>query len=100
MEMASFLAGESWSDHPACTHPLLARLARLVNDSVTDSERSRLVPLIPSVVGLASDDLRVDVTIAWHSALASLPIAGCQSLIRGATATDTATTSSTVDALG
>ena len=24
MELASLLAGERWSDHPACTHPLLA----------------------------------------------------------------------------
>ena len=75
MEMASFLAGERWSDHPACTHPLLAHLARLVNDSVTDPVRPQLIPLIPSVVGLASDDLRVDVTIALRSALAALPIA-------------------------
>jgi hypothetical protein len=75
MEMASFLAGERWSDHPTCTHPLLAHLARLVNDSVTDSARSRLIPLIPSVVGLASDDLRVDATVALRSALAALPIA-------------------------
>ena len=28
MEFASYLAGERWSDHPACTHPLLAALAR------------------------------------------------------------------------
>ena len=28
MELASVLAGERWSDHPACTHPLLAQLAR------------------------------------------------------------------------
>jgi hypothetical protein len=75
MEMASFLAGERWSDHPSCTHPLLAHLARLVNDSVTDAARSRLIPLIPSVVGLASDDLRVDATIALRSALAALPVA-------------------------
>ncbi len=29
MELASYLAGERWSDHPACTHPLLAEAARL-----------------------------------------------------------------------
>jgi hypothetical protein len=29
MELASYLAGERWSDHPACTHPLLASVARL-----------------------------------------------------------------------
>lgn len=75
MEMASFLAGERWSDHPSCTHPLLAQLARLVNDTVTDPARAGLVPLIPSVVGLTSDDLHVDATIALRSALAALPIA-------------------------
>src|SRR5665647_74646 len=75
MEMASFLAGERWSDHPACTHPMLADLARLVNDIVTDRMRPRLIPLIPSVIGLTSDDLHVDAAIALRSALAALPIA-------------------------
>jgi hypothetical protein len=75
MEMASFLASERWSDHPACTHPLLAHLARLVNDSVTDAQRARLIPLIPSVIGLTSDDVRVDATIALRCAQAALPIA-------------------------
>jgi hypothetical protein len=75
MEMASFLAGERWSDHPACTHPLLAGLARLVNDSVTDRARSQLVSMIPSVIGLTSDDLHVDVAIALRSAWVALPIA-------------------------
>jgi len=75
MEMASFLAGERWSDHPECTHPLLANLARLVNDTVTDRLRPQLIPLIPSVIGLTSDDLHVDVAIALRSALSALPIA-------------------------
>lgn len=96
MEMVSFLAGERWSDHPACTHPLLAEMARLVNDSVTDRWRPNLVPLIPSVVGLTSDDVRVDATIALRSAHAALPIAaatrqsvlasgilGCERLLAG-----------------
>jgi hypothetical protein len=75
MEMASFLAGERWSDHPACTHPLLANLARLINDSVSDRLRPRLIPLIPSVIGLTSDDVRVDATIALRAASTALPIA-------------------------
>ena len=33
MEMASYLAGERWSDHPKCTHPLVASVARMVNDN-------------------------------------------------------------------
>ena len=51
MELASLLAGERWSDHPACTHPLLAALARHVNDHTSDAGRQRLADLIPSVIG-------------------------------------------------
>lgn len=51
MEIASVLAGERWSDHPRCTHPLLAELARTVNDLVDDEARQRLVVRIPDVVG-------------------------------------------------
>ena len=51
MELASVLAGERWSDHPSCTHPLLGQLARLVNDHTSDAGRQELALLIPSVVG-------------------------------------------------
>ena len=75
MEMASFLAGEKWSDHPSCTHPLVASLARLVNDSLGDAERGRLVTLIPDVVGLTGSDLDLDLAIATRAAAAALPVA-------------------------
>ena len=75
MEMVSFLAGQRWSDHPGCTHPLLAEMARLVNDCVADPLRPQLVPMIPSVIGLTSDDLHMDVAIALRSATVALPIA-------------------------
>jgi hypothetical protein len=67
MEFASFLAGERWSDHPSCTHPLLAQLARQVNDHIGDADRQQLVPLIPMVVGRRGDDrtwLTLPVTVA------------------------------------
>ncbi|WP_402469805.1 hypothetical protein [Isoptericola aurantiacus] len=75
MELASFLAGERWSDHPQCTHPLLAMMARAVNDLTSDDARPRLAPLIPSVIGLTSDDPRWDVRIALRSAQTALPVA-------------------------
>ena len=75
MEMASVLAGERWSDHPRCTHPLLGELARLVNDCTSDAGRQELAVLIPSVVGLTSDDVRVDALIALRAATTALPIA-------------------------
>src|SRR5438045_9736106 len=64
MELASYLAGERWSDHPACTHPLLAAVARDVNDHTSDAGRARLAGLIPSVIGLTGDDLHLDARLA------------------------------------
>lgn len=78
MELAAFLAGERWSDHPRCTHPLLAELARLVNDNTSDENRSDLVELIPSVIGLTSDDTRVDARIALRCAQVALPLVAAE----------------------
>ncbi|MBM7830679.1 hypothetical protein JOE59_001384 [Agromyces cerinus] len=75
MEFASYLAGERWSDHPACTHRTLALLARMVNDRTSEAGRARLTPLIPTVIGLTSDDPLLDVLLAVRAASAALPIA-------------------------
>jgi hypothetical protein len=74
MEFASLLAGERWSDHPACTHPLLAAVARHVNDFTSDAGRARLAELIPSVIGLTGEDLHIDARIALGSARLALPV--------------------------
>ncbi|RYP84180.1 hypothetical protein EKO23_16925 [Nocardioides guangzhouensis] len=71
MEMASVLAGERWSDHPSCTHPLLAQLARQVNDNTNDADRQHLVHLIPSVVGRRGD---ADTWLAVAVAVATTAI--------------------------
>lgn len=73
MEFASYLAGERWSDHPQCTHALLAAVARLVNDNTSDPSRQRLTGLIPSVIGLTSDDPRWNAVIARRAAVTALP---------------------------
>lgn len=78
MEFASYLAGERWSDHPDCTHPLLAAVARGVNDYTSDEGRQQLTPLIPSVIGLTSEDLRVDAGIALLCARTALPIVAAE----------------------
>lgn len=75
MELASVLAGEKWSDHPRCTQPLLGDLARWVNDCTSDDERDRLTVLVPDVVGLASDDPRLDAWIVLRCAATALPVA-------------------------
>lgn len=74
MEYASYLAGEKWSDNPTCTHDLLAGVARVVNDQISDEGRVRLVPWIPSVIGLNGEDPGVDVGIAMRCAAFALPV--------------------------
>ncbi len=74
MEFASYLAGEQWSDHPRCTHPLLSAVARLVNDNTSDGARQQLAGLIPSVIGLTSDDPRWNAVIARRAAVTALPV--------------------------
>ena len=74
MEFASYLAGERWSDHPPCTHPLLGLLARTVNDHVSDEARQGLVALVPDVIGLVGADLRIDARIALRAASTALPL--------------------------
>jgi hypothetical protein len=75
MELASYLAGERWSDHPTCTHSLLASVARLVNDHTSDGERPRLAELIPSVIGLIGDDPHIDALITLRCSTIALPVA-------------------------
>lgn len=74
MEFASYLAGEPWSDHPACTNQLLAGVARDVNDCTTDAGRARLGPLIPSVIGLTPDDLHAVPRITAKCIQHALPV--------------------------
>ena len=75
MEFASWLAGETWSDRPACTHPALASLARLVNDCSTRAGRARLVEFVPSVIGLVDDEPFTSVLIAVRAAGAGIRVA-------------------------
>jgi hypothetical protein len=78
MELASYLAGERWSDHPACTHPLLAAVARDVNDYTSDVGRGQLAGLISSVIGLTGDDPRLDARIALECARMALPVVAAE----------------------
>jgi hypothetical protein len=58
MELASALAGETWSDHPASVQPVLAAVARVVNDRVGEQDRARLEQLVPAMIGTATDDIQ------------------------------------------
>jgi hypothetical protein len=86
MEFASYLAGESWSDSPQCTDPLLAHLARAVNDQLSDARRDEIAPDIPRVIGLRGDHRILAPVIAVRAAAAALPVAsaGRQRALAGA----------------
>ncbi|MFC7497153.1 MULTISPECIES: hypothetical protein [unclassified Nocardioides] len=73
MEMASVLANEPWSDRPQCTHPLLAQLARLVNDHTSDARRGELIVLIPDVVGVRGHGLDWEAAVTAAVACRALP---------------------------
>jgi hypothetical protein len=52
MELASWLAGEKYNDHPECVCPVVAAFMRGWNDSLPDDERTALLlPLIPKTIG-------------------------------------------------
>jgi hypothetical protein len=74
MEFASYLAGERWSDHPACTHPLLAELARQVNDFSSDDARQALLELVTDIIGVTGNDLRIDLRVALRAAQTALSV--------------------------
>lgn len=57
MEAVAWIAGERHSDHPRCTHHLIANFVRDWNDALLDHERDDImVPLIPMLVGTYEND--------------------------------------------
>jgi hypothetical protein len=53
MEYTALLAGEPFSDSPRCVDRELAAVLRHANDTLSDTDRPRLVPLIGRCIGLA-----------------------------------------------
>jgi hypothetical protein len=54
MELASMLAGEPFSDHPASACPVIGSFLRAYNDSVVDQRRQDLYAYAAGVVGSRS----------------------------------------------
>ncbi|WP_158883300.1 hypothetical protein [Amycolatopsis anabasis] len=65
MECVSVVAGEPWSDRPACTDPVLAAAARGANDALPDEERQRLLPLVPRLASSAGSEPHTRRLAAW-----------------------------------
>jgi hypothetical protein len=56
MEAVALLAGEGWTDHPACASPVIGAFLRSWNDSLPDDERQHLKQYIPRLVGSKGTD--------------------------------------------
>lgn len=71
MELASMLAGESFSDHPGSVCPAIAGFLRSYNDSVDDRRRQDLYPYAAKVVGSRSTPMvereRARRLLQWSS---------------------------------
>lgn len=69
MELASMLAGEPFSDHPAAVSPSIAAFLRAYNDMLDDTRRQDLYACAAMVVGTNStaeaERMRMDRLIAW-----------------------------------
>lgn len=72
LELVSVLAGEPWSDHPRCVHPVLASIARRVNDACSDDERDALIPLALPLIGTRTAP--VSAVLVERCALAALSV--------------------------
>lgn len=57
MEYVSVIAGEKFSDKPACTDETLAMMAWAINDSLYDEERHMMVPFITRLIGTSGYDV-------------------------------------------
>jgi hypothetical protein len=76
MEYVSVLSGSTFSDHPRCTDPTLATVARLVNDSCTDAGRQQLTRFAPALAGASPVDARGTAAIVRATVRATHRAAG------------------------
>jgi hypothetical protein len=74
LELVSVLAGEPWTDHPRCVHPVLAGIARRVNDACSDDGRDALIPLALPLIGTAAAAETVSAILVRRCASAALSV--------------------------
>ena len=72
MEAVAYMAGEPWSDTPACASPVIAAFLRSWNDALSDEDRDRHLPAdkwVPRLVGSrgdnATEERRAYLALDW-----------------------------------
>lgn len=59
MEAVAFMAGERWTDRPACASPIISAFIRCWQDTLLNADRDRLLPAsvwVPRLMGSAADE--------------------------------------------
>jgi hypothetical protein len=72
MEAVAYIAGEPWSDSPACASPVVSAFLRSWTDALSDADRDRLLPAavwVPRLVGSrgdpATEERRAYLALDW-----------------------------------
>ena len=69
MEAVAWVAGEPWSDHPACASPVIGAFLRSWNDSLDDTDRQQLrrwvLPLVGTAASPEIEDRRAWMCCDW-----------------------------------
>jgi hypothetical protein len=70
MEAVAYVAGEPWSDHPACASKVIGAFLSSWNDTLNDDDRNRLLkPYVTRLVGTAGtaaqEDRRAWMCLDW-----------------------------------
>jgi hypothetical protein len=69
MEAVAVVAGETFSDHPACASPVIGAFLRSWNDSLNDTDRQQLKRYVTLLPGTAStpevEDARAWMALDW-----------------------------------
>jgi hypothetical protein len=73
MEYTSVLAGERFTDSPHCTDPVLAAIARAVNDYTRDAARQRIAPFAGDLTTACGAGDDIQRRLVRHCLLTALP---------------------------
>jgi len=72
MEAVAYMAGEPWSDSPACASLVVSAFLRSWNDALSDADRDRLLPAavwVPRLIGsrgnTAAEEQRAYLALDW-----------------------------------
>jgi hypothetical protein len=74
LEFVSVLAGEPFSVHPSCVHPILAAIARGVDANVSEPARPALAVIVPDLIGTRGAAARADPILCGLVAAAALRV--------------------------